>query len=125
MTCESAGSACRLFVYGTLAPGQANHGLLAKLSGTWQEGFITGFLYPKGFGPTAGYPVVDLENPVESVGGFLLTSTELPGHWSMLDDFEGEGYRRVKTMVALLDASRLEAFVYALDLGLLPSVVPD
>lgn len=109
------GAVCRLFVYGTLAPGQANHGLLAELPGTWQAGSITGFLYADGIGPTAGYPVVDLDNPVSSVAGFLFTSPVLPGHWPMLDDFEGEGYRRVETVVTLPDQSRLEAFVYALD----------
>ena len=119
--CGSNGSDCRLFVYGTLAPGQANHDLLAKLTGTWQEGFIRGLLHPNGYGPTVGYPVVELEKPVESIRGFLFISGALPGYWPTLDDFEGEGYRRVKTIVTLQNSSRLEAFTYALYTNLLPS----
>lgn len=124
MAYGSRHTACRLFVYGTLAPGQPNHGLLAKLPGTWQKGFISGLLYPNGFGPTAGYPVVDVEHPVASIDGLLFTSKALPAHWSALDDFEGEGYRRIKTRVTLLDKSRLEAFIYALDQSLLRSRRP-
>jgi gamma-glutamylcyclotransferase (GGCT)/AIG2-like uncharacterized protein YtfP len=108
----------RLFVYGTLAPGQANHELLVNLQGSWHKGTVSGYLYPNGIGPTAGYPVVDLTGPAQSIEGFILISDALPGHWLMLDDFEGEGYRRVKTMVTLPDKSRLEAFIYVLDTSL-------
>ena len=87
----------------------------------WQEGFIRGLLHPNGYGPTVGYPVVELGKPVESIRGFLFISGALPGYWPTLDDFEGEGYRRVKTIVTLQNTSRLEAFTYALDTNLLPS----
>lgn len=108
----------RLFVYGTLAPGQANHGLLEKLQGSWHKGSVSGHLYPNGLGPTTGYPVVDLTDPAQSIDGFILISDALPGHWPLLDDFEGEGYRRVKTMVTLPNTSRLQAFIYVLDTSL-------
>ena len=111
----------RLFVYGTLAPGQANHGLLEKLQGSWHKGTVSGHLYPNGLGPTTGYPVVDLTDPAQSIDGFMLISDALPSHWPVLDDFEGEGYRRVKTMVTLPDTSRLEAFIYVLDTSLVYS----
>ena len=105
----------RLFVYGTLAPGAANHGLLEKLAGTWQEGAVRGVLYPSGFGATAGYPVIDLAQTGGPVKGFLFTSAELAEHWPELDAYEGEGYRRVKATVTLADGSETEAFLYALD----------
>ena len=62
----------RLFVYGTLAPGQANHGLLVKLQGSWHRGTVAGHLYPNGLGPTTGFPVVDLTDPAQSIDGFIL-----------------------------------------------------
>ncbi len=108
-------SDCRLFVYGTLVPGATNHGLLEKLAGTWQEGSVAGVLYPSGYGPTAGYPVIDLQEDGAPVKGFLLTSAELTDHWAELDAFEGTGYRRVKTTVTVADGSETEAFLYALD----------
>lgn len=108
-------SDCRLFVYGTLAPGASNHGLLEKLAGTWQEGTVHGVLYPSGFGPTAGYPVIDLEQTGRPVKGFLFSSVELADHWPELDAYEGVGYRRVKATVTVADGSEQEAYLYALD----------
>ena len=105
----------RLFVYGTLAPGQPNHSLLKDLSGTWQEGAIRGTLYPSGLGPTVGFPVVDLAPETSKINGLLFVSEELPRQWQMLDDFEGPGYKRVITTVFLKNNSHINAFVYALD----------
>lgn len=115
MLCVEDDPACRLFVYGTLAPGESNHKLLEKLAGTWQEGSVVGVLYPSGRGSTTGYPVIDLEKTGTPVKGFLLTSVELADHWAELDAFEGAGYRRVKATVTVADGSETEAFLYALD----------
>lgn len=121
-------TASRLFVYGSLAPGQSNHGLLRKLPGSWQRGSVNGLLHPAGTALTAGYPVVDLTAPGVPVAGFLFTSPELPRHWDELDAFEGEGYRRVETRVTLADGSLTDAFIYALDHaagGSAPAVAAD
>ena len=105
----------RLFVYGTLAPGQSNHSLLKDLTGTWQEGTIRGTLYPNGLGPTVGFPVVDLVLEASKINGWLFVSEELPRHWQKLDAFEGPGYKRAITTVFLKNNSSINAFVYALD----------
>lgn len=105
----------RLFVYGTLAPGQSGHHFLKDIQGTWQAGSILGTLYPDGVGPTAGYPAVDVENPAARVAGYLLTSEQLPQYWQRLDEYEGEGYRRVRAMVTVAGGGHAEAYVYALD----------
>ena len=122
MASASIDTASRLFVYGSLAPGQSNHGLLQKLVGSWQRGSVNGLLHPAGTAATAGYPVVDLTVSGKPVAGFLFTSPELARHWDELDAFEGEGYRRVENRVTLADGSITDAFIYALDL---PAVVAD
>lgn len=115
MVYGSRHTACRLFVYGTLAPGESNHDLIEKIDGTWQEGSVVGVLYPSGRGPTAGYPVIDLEKTGTPVKGALFTSCELADHWHELDTYEGAGYKRVKTTVTVADGSETEAFLYVLD----------
>lgn len=45
-----------LAVYGTLAPGQPNHHVVAPLGGEWTDGLIEGDLVPVGWGATLGYP---------------------------------------------------------------------
>jgi hypothetical protein len=43
-----------LAVYGTLAPGQPNHHVVAPLGGEWTDGLIEGDLLPEGWGATRG-----------------------------------------------------------------------
>src|SRR5215210_8493620 len=45
-----------LAVYGTLAPGQPNHNVVAPLGGEWTDGLIEGDLLPVGWGAALGYP---------------------------------------------------------------------
>jgi hypothetical protein len=45
-----------LAVYGTLAPGQPNHHIVAPLRGEWTDGLIEGDLLPVGWGADLGYP---------------------------------------------------------------------
>ena len=104
----------RLFVYGTLAPGQANYDVLSDIPGDWQPAILKGQLLQEGWGAEMGCPgIVPSEDGVE-VPGHLLTSAQLDLHWSRLDDFEGEGYRRVAVSVRGADGEWLDAFVYAL-----------
>lgn len=105
----------RLFVYGTLAPGQSNGHFLREIGGQWEAGQVEGYLYPQGIGPTRGYPALDLSQPITTIQGLLFSSSHLAEHWPELDAFEGEGYQRIKTNVTRPDGSVIEAFVYALD----------
>ena len=48
------GTGHTLAVYGTLAPGQPNHHVVAPLGGEWTDGLIEGDLLPEGWGATRG-----------------------------------------------------------------------
>ncbi len=108
----------RLFVYGTLMPGEINHHYLQTIDGVWQRATIKGRLYPQGIGLATGYPALVLagqfDGKEELVPGWLLTSEHLKNHWQVLDEFEGIAYKRVTTLVTTLDNILLEAYVYVL-----------
>lgn len=89
------GSVPRLAVYGTLAPGQPNHGQLAHLSGQWFPGVVRGFLHNEGWGAELGYPGIVLDQNGDEVNVQILESASLATEWQRLDAFEGPGYRRV------------------------------
>lgn len=57
----------RLFVYGTLAPGQANADQLAGLRGDWQPACVRGVVLPDGWGAAAGYPGLILDDAAGEV----------------------------------------------------------
>lgn len=104
----------RLFVYGTLAPGRPNAHMLADVPGRWLPASVRGLLLPQGWGAAAGYPgIVPDENGAE-VHGFVFESAALAQHWARLDEFEGDGYRRVAISAQLADGACVEAQVYAL-----------
>ena len=105
----------RLFVYGTLAPGRANHGLLADIPGDWRSAILKGRLLQEGWGAAQGCPGIVPASDGDDVRGHLLTSPELDLHWSRLDAFEGEGYRRVEVSVRIDGGEWVAAFVYALN----------
>jgi gamma-glutamylcyclotransferase (GGCT)/AIG2-like uncharacterized protein YtfP len=103
----------RLAVYGTLAPGRANHHQLADLQGQWRQGSVRGRRVEAGWGAAFGYPGLVLDPQGPEVEVQLFQSPDLPAHWPRLDAFEGDGYRRVATRVRTTDGE-LEAFVYVL-----------
>ena len=111
----SRGSVYRFAVYGSLAPGRPNHHQLSGLSGRWIEGTVRGQLLQEGWGAEFGYPgiVLDLDGP--TVGVQLFESSDLPDHWSRLDEFEGSGYRRTVTAVSTAEGDLL-ASIYVLAL---------
>ncbi len=105
----------RLFVYGTLAPGQPNAHELADLHGTWQPATVRGVLHAEGWGAALGYPALEPDERAGEVQGQVFTSADLPQHWARLDAFEGSGYVRALVSAVLRDGIRVEAFVYALN----------
>jgi len=102
-----------LAVYGTLAPGQENHGQIATIAGRWMLGTLRGRLVPEGWGAALGYPglVLDLEGP--AVEAHVHESDDLPVHRARLDGFERPGYRRLPVTVDLAPAPRI-APIYGL-----------
>ena len=79
----------RLAVYGTLAPGEVNHYVIADLAGEWIDGFVTGELRQLDF-PGLIWQADGPRVPVK-----VFCSPELPAHWQRIDEFEGGDYRRV------------------------------
>jgi len=101
----------RLATYGTLAPGRVNHHQLAGLSGRWQRGTVQGKLVDAGWGAALGFPGLVLDPSGPPVEVYVFESSDLPDHWSRLDEFEGPGYRRVVTQVRIADGD-LSACIY-------------
>lgn len=106
----------RLFVYGTLAPGQPNHGVLSRVPGTWEAATLKGILLDEGWGAAMGCAGIVPTDHGKQVEGFVFSSTELVHHWARLDAFEGEGYRRVP-VVATLTATKQKVSTYVYQLN--------
>ena len=85
----------KLAVYGTLAPGEVNHGVVADIVGRWTEGFVRGDLQTLEWGAGLGLPVLVWRPAGPRVPVALLSSHDLVDHWQRLDRFEGPGYRRI------------------------------
>jgi gamma-glutamylcyclotransferase (GGCT)/AIG2-like uncharacterized protein YtfP len=109
----SFGAEQRLATYGTLAPGRPNHAQLAGLPGRWLTGHVRGTLTNAGWGAALGYPALILDAAGAAVEVHVFESSDLAGHWSRLDAFEGPGYRRVVTEVTTEQGS-FAACIYVL-----------
>ena len=86
----------RLAVYGTLAPGESNHHLIAGIRGTWQKGWVSGVR-----GRIGPYPALQWRPGGKSIPVQVLSSPHLPRHWARLDRFEGDAYRRILVPVTI------------------------
>lgn len=84
-----------LAVYGTLAPGQPNHHVVAPLGGEWTHGLIEGDLVPVGWGTTLGYPAFRPRVGGAAVAVQVLIAPMLATAWPTVDHFEGPEYRRI------------------------------
>lgn len=101
----------RLATYGTLAPGCANHHQLAALKGTWRRATVRGRLVEAGWGAKLGFPGMILDPSGDIIELDVFESSDLPAHWSRLDEFEGAGYRRVITRASTVDGD-LDVSIY-------------
>lgn len=104
----------KLFVYGTLQPNQSNNYLLQNIGGTFQKATVKGFYDTLGWGKTYGYPAVVLDDTGDAINGYVFTSNNLKTNWDLLDDFEGDGYKRVLTKVNVADKF-VDAYIYVLN----------
>ena len=104
---EIEGAERRLAVYGTLAPGEPNHGQVADLEGRWSGGVVWGRMVEEGWAAELGYPALRLDPDGDAVRVALLESDDLPRAWPRLDRFEGPAYRRVTAPVATVDGVRM------------------
>ena len=104
----------RLFVYGTLVPGGPNEHVLSEIGGSWEAATVSGTLRQEGWGATMGYPGIVLDEHGDEIQGFLFSSEKLSDHWARLDEFEGESYERVMTVVKLKGNRTVNAYIYEL-----------
>ena len=104
----------QLFVYGTLQPGEYNHGVMEAIPGKWQRATINGILYTSDWGASHNCPGVIVSTRGNVIPGYLFKSDALHLHWNRLDDFEGSAYTRATTPVTLASGESTTAFVYAI-----------
>ncbi|MCH7690703.1 MAG: gamma-glutamylcyclotransferase [candidate division Zixibacteria bacterium] len=105
----------KLFIYGSLGPGQPNERILTAIGGIWEPATVRGYLKQCGWGSEMGYPAIVLDEEGVEVSGFVFSSDNLDKHWNELDDFEGDEYERVIAEVHMDDNRTIEAHVYGFD----------
>jgi gamma-glutamylcyclotransferase (GGCT)/AIG2-like uncharacterized protein YtfP len=104
----------RLFIYGSLEPGQPNEHVLTAIGGEWEPAVVKGNLIQAGWGANMGYPGLTIDECGTDIHGHIFTSSNLSAEWASLDDFEGEEYQRIVTTVTLLSGEPVSAHVYVL-----------
>ena len=104
-------------VYGTLAPNAPNHSVIEHIKGNWQRGIVRGSLEKKGWGAELGYYGFKhtSDEKQEEIKVFVLFSDELDANWQLLDDFEGNGYKRILAKYELENGQIGVGNIYAIN----------
>ena len=86
-----------IIIYGTLAPNRPNHSKIEHINGKWIKGVVKGKLVKEGWGAALGYLGFKHSSIEEqaNIEAYILFSDELVDNWTYLDEFEGDGYRRI------------------------------
>ena len=103
----------RLFVYGTLAPGEENAHIMDGMTGTWIKASVRGRRVSTGCGSLGIHPGFFPDEKGELVQGLIFESQDLPQHWDRLDKFEGKDYKRVAVTAALENGEQVQAHIYS------------
>lgn len=103
----------RLFVYGTLAPGEKNHHLLDGITGTWELASCIGRIFTQTRGAHVGLPCFEPTVDGKMFSGKIFSSSELNTVWNTLDEFEGELYERRLINATTEHGLNVEAYIYA------------
>jgi gamma-glutamylcyclotransferase (GGCT)/AIG2-like uncharacterized protein YtfP len=104
----------RLAVYGSLAPGKKNHHVIAGINGSWRKAVLHGSLRNEGWGAGEGFPGFLWDGTSTAVAAQVFSSHDLPHYWTMLDEFEGEEYRRILVPANIAGGEMEICNVYAL-----------
>jgi gamma-glutamylcyclotransferase (GGCT)/AIG2-like uncharacterized protein YtfP len=106
-----------IIIYGTLAPNRPNHSKIEHINGKWIKGVVKGKLVKEGWGAEMGYygfkhSSIDEQENIEA---FMLFSDELVNNWKYLDEFEGDGYRRILAKFELENGEIGVGNIYAIN----------
>jgi gamma-glutamylcyclotransferase (GGCT)/AIG2-like uncharacterized protein YtfP len=106
-----------IIIYGTLAPDRPNHSKIQHIKGKWLKGIVKGKLVNEGWGAELGYygfrhSHIDEQ---ENIDAYILFSDELVDNWPYLDEFEGDGYRRILAKFELENGEVGAGNIYAIN----------
>jgi len=104
-----------LVVYGSLAPGEANHHVISHIKGIWLKAFIKGKIIDNGWSTRTGYPEFQrtFDSGSNTIEVLAFMSEELDNYWEDIDAFEGtELYNRTRISCKLEGGQIISAFIY-------------
>jgi len=103
-----------LIIYGSLAPGEANHHIISHINGIWLKAFVNGLIIDNGWSTRTGYPEFQrMDDASERVEVLAFVSEDLDTYWDQIDEFEGtEQYKRVTISCELENGKVMDAFIY-------------
>ena len=95
-------------MYGDTRPGERDHYVVARISGSWTVGAVRGYGVVLDWGPAAGLAGFVPARDGQSIPVSVLISDKLEQNLRQVDEYEGPGFRReviaVETEGAVIDA---------------------